>query len=322
MQIMENMEYCYVIGEIEKLLGLRFEKIQTTREGEFSLKIGKERITIDLGKRMNISYTIKEGELGKGFIEKIRKELRGTRFVSIYQHNMDRIIVLEFEGIKKYFLILEMFGKGNMILVCDEKILACYKNESWADRKIRINERYIFPKSNIAENLNEIISEKYIISSMMRLPLGKKYSREILLRCKIDEKAPGNSLANGQMEKIEKEIEKIKSGLKPYGFYRNGKICGFGLAKLGEFKDLEAKEFEAFSKVIDEYYINFVETETESEATKKIKKRLVEQKKQLNEFLEDEKKYREIGDKIYENYPKIEELIKKERGKPKIEIEL
>ncbi len=319
---MENIEYTYIIGEMRNLIGLRFEKIQKTGEEEISIKVGKEKIVIELGKRMNISYFLKEGENEKGFIEKIRKELGRTRLDNIYQHNNDRIIVFEFSNEKKYLFIFEMFGKGNAILVCNNIILACKKNESWSDRKIKVNEEYKFPKTNIVDDIREAISEKYIISSMMRLAFGKKYSKEILQKCNINEKTPGNSLTKNDIEKINVEIKKLKENLIPHGFYENDKIVGFGLANFAEFQKCTAKKFDSLSRVIDEYYKNFSEIETESEKTKKLQKRLIEQENQLLEFSKEEQEQRNIGDKIYENYEKLEEFIKKERGKPKIEIEL
>lgn len=301
MRAMENIEYWFMLKELEELIGKRFEKMQEVKEEKFILKIGKERVVVELGKRMNIAFRIEEGSSENGFVKKTRKELKGFILRKIYQKNMDRIIVFEFEGKEgKKELIFEMFAKGNAVLVSEGTIIGVYKKESWSDREIKLRETYKFPKSNIVGNLREALSEKYIISSMMRLPLGKVYAKEVLRKLDIDEKTPGNKLKKEDIEKIEKEIEKLKNNFVPIGLSEN------------------PEKFKSLSEMIDEYYSR--EVEEKSQRILKLENRLEEQEKQLEELGKKENEYREIGDKIYEKYSEIEEILKKEKGKKEIEI--
>ncbi len=325
MRTMENLEYSQIIKEIEVLSGNRFEKMQEIEKGKITLKIGKERIVCELGKRLNIAYNLEIGDSKNGFVQKVRKELKGFRFVKVFQYNKDRIIVFGFEkGEEKKELIFEMFGKGNAILIQDSKILSCYKREKWADREIKQKELYRFPKSNIVEKFVEILSNKYIVSCMMRLPLGKRYVKEILKRVGVNEQKLGEDLEEIELKNIQKEMEKIKKEIVHLGFYKDGEIVDYGLTEFEKYKGLDIRKFEKLSEVVDLYYFKGlgVIEEKESKKIKKLKRRLEEQEKTLEELQEKEKKYKEIGDKIYEKYNEIEEILKKEKKKRELEIEI
>ncbi len=310
---MENIEYAYVLAEMKGLVGNSFEKISEIEKGKLQMKIGKERITIELGKRMNIAYYINEGDTDHPFVQKVRKELKGARLTKIEQKEKDRVIAFYFEREGEKLLIFEMFGDGNSILVSQGKTLACYGNESWSDREVKAGREYKFPKSNIVENLKDAISEKYVISAMLRLPLGKKYAKEILNRVGIEEKKPGNELSKGEIGEIEQEIEKIRKEFSPIGFYSKEGIVDYGLVLFKEYssEEFEKRKFESLCRAIDEFYHSSVEKIGKSKKLEKLEKRLEEQLKALEEIKIKEEEYRKLGDRIYEKYSEIEEIIKK-----------
>jgi len=313
MRTMENIEYSYVLSEMVNLVGKGFEKISEIEKGKLQMKIGKERITIELGKRMNIAYYLEEGDTDHPFVQKARKELKGARLEKIEQRNKDRVIVFYFEREGEKLLIFEMFGEGNVILASNGKTIACYKNESWSDREVKAGVEYKFPKSNIVEKLADAISEKYIISAMLRLPLGKKYAKEILKRVGIEERKPGNELSKGEIENIEKEIEKIKKEFSPIGFYSKEGLVEYGLIEFEEYSpiEFEKKKFENLNRAIDEFYHSGVSKSEKSKKLEKLEKRLEDQLKAREEIRIKEEEYKTIGDRIYEKYSEIEEIIKK-----------
>jgi len=199
-----------------------------------------------------------------------------------------------------------MFAEGNAILELNGKTLSCYKREQWKDRETKSNSPYLFPQSNIKQSIFEVISDKYIISCMMQLPLGKKYAKEILRRLEIEEKTPGSSLCEGDLKNIEKEIEKLKKDLAPYGIYKEDKLIDYSL-----FEEENSKPEKPFSKLIDEFYRN--PQEIKSPNLDKIERKLETQVKYLEELKQEEIRLREIGDKLYEKYLEVEEAIKKKQ---------
>ena len=322
MRSLTSLEYSFLLNELKKIFGKYFTKVYQVAENKFRFKFGDIEITCEPGVRLNISKYIEQGEgEAKGFVRAIREELENKRVKDVYQQNKDRIIVIEFER-EELKLIFEMFGKGNIILVKGEETIAAMKEEEWSDRVIKKGEKYNFPKSNVAENIETVISEKYIIVSMMQLPLGKEYAKEALIRCSIDEKKQGSKLTNDEIKCIEKEIHEIVKSAKPYGFYENKELVNYGLTEFKAYEALEKKEFETFSELLEEYYMK--QREDRNEELEKLQFRLDEQTKKLEEMKNEETEYKKIGDYLYENYEEIEKILNtaKESNSDEIETKL
>lgn len=298
---MSNLEYSFIVKELSSLLGKHFSKIRKMNEDTYRMKIGNIEILCQLGVRIHKTKYIEEPEPHDKFVQKLEKELVNAKLLSIEQLNNDRIISFNFD---KGNLVFEMFGKGNIILLKDEKIICAYKNEKWADREIKVGLGYSPPK----KPSDEIeVSDRYIIVSLTKLPLGKEYALEVLARLGIDEKTPGNKLNTEQLSKLEKEIEKIKKSCQPCMFIQDGRPFDFSLTELSSYSTHESKKFQSLSEAIDEFYYA---REAPNEQLEKLKKRLEKQKERLESLKGEEKENRQKGDLIYENYSKVEESIK------------
>ena len=232
-------------------------------------------------------------------------------------------------------LIFEMFSKGNSILIenTSNKILAVYKREHWSDRILKPNELYSYPKNDSVSlnQLSSIFSDRYVISCLMKLGIGKKYVKEALFRAKIEEKKPGNELSPNEISRLQEILTNMLNSLKPIGFFDSSKqiIVDFALTHLSQYnKEVEEREYSTFSEIIEEYYSKLkAKIPKKSKKLEKLENRLKKQEEQLKLFLAEEEKYRAIGTAIYNNYDKIEELInnvrKKDKNKKiKIELEL
>jgi predicted ribosome quality control (RQC) complex YloA/Tae2 family protein len=298
---MSNLEYSFIVTELQHLAGKHFGRIRKIGEGLYRMKIGNIEVICEAGVRLHTTKYIEEAQAHDKFVEKTEKELDNAKLLSIEQVNKDRIVSFNFD---KGNLIFEMFGHGNIVLVKEGKTVTAMKFESWSDREIKPHATYHSPSSKPSEKLEP--SEKYIIVSMMKLPFGKGYALEALERQKIDEKSPGNKLSKDQIEKLEEEIESITKSAKPYLFLKNGKPFDFTLTKLTQYENLEIKEFKSLSEAADEYYANLPEENPELE---KLLKRLEKQKERLTLLKEEEKSYRNMGDYIYQHYNEIEQIL-------------
>lgn len=309
MRSMATIEYRYLVNELQQLIGKRFSKMYFIKENIYRLKIGSTDIVCEPGKRMHITKIIEEAQEADGITEKIRKELKNSRLNGIKQINNDRVLVFEFDKGELYF---EMFAKGNIIFVKDGKTVVALRNEKWADREIRTRKEYKPPKSSVVNKLEETISKKYIVSSMMKLPLGKEYVKEILRECEIDEKTPGSKLACSQKDCIETEIHKLQKKQQPYLHLKDDQIADYGLM---EFSGYENQKTSTFGEALDEYYSK-TRRKTSPEL-EKLERRLKQQKEHLLELNELEKELKAKGDYVYENYQKMENVIKICKEDPK-----
>jgi len=304
MKTMTALEYSYLIqNELSQIVGKHFDKIYDAGENKFRIKIGAD-ITCEVGVRINLSKYIEKTETLSGFSKKMRKELQGSKLLKIYQYNSDRVVVFEFT---KGNLIFEMFGKGNVILVREDVTVAALKNESWSDREIKAKKEYKFPKTKTVEELPDQLPERYIISVLMNLPLGKPYSLEILSRCGIDEKKQANELSKKERDCVNNEIEKIKGTLTPCGFYDGENLVDYGLIKFGKYEKLQTRQFNTLSEVIDDYYHQ--EKKAESPKLEKLERRLQKQYESLERMKEEEEEKKKTAEYMKENYEKLEEIL-------------
>jgi len=304
MHIFSSLDYSFLVNELARSLnGKHFNRMRKLGESIYRLKIGTSEIICELGIRIHFTKYIEPTEDDK-FTEKLNKELDNAKLLSIEQINNDRIVAFQFD---KGSLIFEMFGKGNAVLVRDGKTICASTYESWSDREIKPGSPYQPPKTAPSKNLE--VSDKYIIVSLMRLPLGKEYALEALARCGIDEKTPGNSLSGNKILALEQEIKHIREQAKPYAFYEKEKMVDFSLAKLRKYQNtqsFETRGFASLSEVADEYYAHLEKSNPKLE---KLLDRLEKQKERMHILLEEEKTYREKGDLIYADYQKIEEIL-------------
>jgi predicted ribosome quality control (RQC) complex YloA/Tae2 family protein len=311
MHKMNNLEYFFLVDELARqLAGKRFGRIRKLKEGVYRMKIGPLEIICEPGVRIHITKYIEAAEQSDKFIDKINKDLDNARLIGIRQINNDRIVSFDFElkaapgtG-NSASLVFEMFGEGNSILVRDGKIVSAAKYETWSDREIKAGSGYRPPKTAPSDKLE--ITDKYIIVSLMKLPLGKEYALEALARCGIDEKTPGKSLSGNKLLELERAINGLKAGARPYAFGMEGKIADFALAKLEKYKNMEIRESASLSDAADEYYSKL---ETPNPKLEKLLERLEKQKERLNALAEEERSLRSAGDYVYEHYQEAERII-------------
>jgi predicted ribosome quality control (RQC) complex YloA/Tae2 family protein len=301
MHKMSNLEYSFIVRELGlQLNGKHFGRIRKIGENVYRMKLAGVEILCELGVRIHSTKYIEPAESDK-FTEKVEKELDNARLSEIRQINNDRIVSFVFD---KGELIFEMFGEGNAILVKGGNAVCAHKYESWSDREIKAGAPYKPPKTAPAERLE--VTDKYIIVSLMKLPLGKDYALEALSRLKIDEKTPGNSLSGNQIMKLEQEIARLQAEAKPAAFFENGKMLDFALARLSKYSKLETAEPGTLSEAADEYYAHLEKTNPKLD---KLKERLEKQSERLSELQGEEKADKEKGDFIYANFQKAEEII-------------
>ena len=302
MRRMNNLEYAFLADELARALaGKHFGRIRKLGENAYRMKIAGFEVMAELGTRIHLTKYIAESESADKFVEKAGKELENARLLAVEQLNKDRILAFEFDKGK---LIFEMFGEGNVVLVRGGITICAHRYESWSDRQIKGGEPYSPPRNVPQDSIEP--GEKYIIVSLMRLPLGKEYAQEALIRCGIDEKEPGRNLSGNKLLRLEQEISSIRSEARPYVFLDGQKIIDYALSPLTKYSGLATRMMPSLSEAADEFYQYAEKPNPELE---KLLGRLEKQKERLASLLEEEREYRAKGDFIYEKYAEAENLI-------------
>lgn len=300
---MVGIEYAYIAEELNRIIGRKhLQKFQKVAESTYRLRFEKFDVICELGRRINITRYIEETEEADNFVQKVRKEIIGKRLTEVKQINNDRIIQFLFDD---FSIVFEMFKNGNAILLKNNIIEAALREEKWATRMIKRGIVYV-PPPPPPKTLEETLSEKPIIISLIKLSFGKNYASEIIKRAGVDERKPGNELDEETIKRIKIEMEFHR---EPFVFLIDGKTIDFGLTKFRFYEKMQAEKTETLSEAADRYYWENKKTE-ESRETKKLLDRLKKQEEHLKELEKLEEEYKTAAEWIYSNYTYVETLIK------------
>jgi len=317
MKALSGLEIAEIVSEIQELAGSRVDNVyQVEKRIFFELYLGRRSfLVVEAGKRLNISEKKEAApKIPPGFCTLLRKRLKGLRLTEIVQHEFDRVVVLKFQGKETYFLVAELFAKGNLIL-CDSdmKIVQPLKVEFWRGRSIKPKTDYIFPpsgpnlltidKSGFLGVLEE--SKKNLVSTLVSIGLGKR-GEEVCDKLKIEREIEIPNLNKNSLDIIWKEVKALVD---------------------------EVPNSKGLNKIVDQKFSEGIEEEHEEEVEKKeetAKKKWEKHRKDLEtavvEIEKGIKSNQKMGEWIQANNLEVQKIldgVKKDRkaGVSKAEIE-
>ncbi|MGL4669039.1 MAG: ribosome rescue protein RqcH [Methanobacteriaceae archaeon] len=237
MKVMSNVDIFAVCKELNELLtGARVDKSfqpdKNTVIMRFHVKgTGRIDLVLEAGVRIHKSeYPLENPKIPPSFPMLLRKRLKGANVIHIKQHNFDRVVEIKFQKETTYTLIIELFSKGNIILLDEEgNIVMPLKRKRWGFRDISSKKEYIYPsKSGIDpfENLdnkekltNELTnifkeSDRDLIRTLAGNNLGGLYAEEIILQTGLDKTKLAADVNNDEVAKIVDAFDSTFSPLK------------------------------------------------------------------------------------------------------------
>ncbi|MBU1245564.1 MAG: NFACT family protein [Nanoarchaeota archaeon] len=309
--MLTSLDLYFMIKELSFLESSKLSQVYNPKKKQlllqFHTKVGKVILNIEEDK-IFLTEDKEQQETATNLAMFLRKKLSNAVVKKIEQKDFERILIITLQKEKKFQLIIELFSKGNVILIDENnKILACVENQSWRDRNIRPGIAYEFPPTQnnflklTKKQLKEIIetSKKSSIVKILAtdLNLGGNYAEELCFLSKIDKNSKDINI-----DKLLKEIENIKeSKLKP-----NKAIDEtFPI-------DLKTKTNKKYFKTFSEAIESIKTTDSAYEKRlNQLNKRLEDQKQQLRDLEEKSITHKKIGDLIYQDYNRIQELVNK-----------
>lgn len=270
----------------------------------------------------------------KNFVQYLRKYLKNAYIKTITQVENERIIKLELEykdpetkEVKIYYLILELFANGNVILVDkDMTILNSLEKKKFKDRTVMVKDTYELPPAKELNLFNPKLDllEKELKETdlsivkflAIKFGIGGKFAEEICELTQIDKNINANELKKEQIKQITEKLSKIiNTPLHAYNVLdENDKIIDFIPFDFISIKNKKVENI-SFNEAIKNYYESEQE-ETEDQKEKeygkelaKLINRLKKQESQKDEILIDYEKLNGIGNKIYDNFSLLEELL-------------
>ena len=246
-------------------------------------KEGQRFLLLSIPDSIELRDVKPEGENREtGFGRWMRSNLKGAIIQEITQIGSERVIEIK---LRDYSIFIELYGKGNIIVTEKGKIRISLEKQIQKDREIKKGEEYVPPTSFdtynanakdfdqlIKENTDSDLNASKLLAT--KLGLGGAYASQLCEILKID---------------ADSEISSLK-----------GKDLKEGVKKLLE-SDIDIKK------------IKVVAPKKESAYDKKLKKIdsiISNQKKTLEKSNKDIVELNNMGEFIYNNYAKFEELGK------------
>ena len=337
MKAMSNVDIYAISSELKKLLkDARFQKAYQPSKDTVLIRFhvpgfGRRDVIFQAGMRVHITnYPPPNPKVPPGFPMLLRKYLNGGTVTQVRQHHFDRIMEIEIQKEHKYTLIIELFSKGNIILLDEEgQIILPLKRKLWQDRRISSKETYKYP---LERGLNPIHAEKEeikdlfldsdtdIIRTLAKSGFGGLYAEEIVLRAGVTKDRPAQEISDEELESIYKAIKEIFQPLLVAEFHpqiiSEGKDDVLPL-NLKIYEKYPSKVFPSFNEAADEFYssivgddIKKVQEDIWAAEVGKFTKRLRIQKETLDKFEKTVVESKIKGDLLYSHYQEVEGVMR------------
>jgi len=339
---MSNFDINAIISELTQ----RFSKSELKNIFELNDKFffrfrtkteGTQLLVIEPGKRIHVTKFKRDFPPSpSGLCKAFRIHIKGKWLKSIYQYDFDRICVLEFEAHEKvYTLIVELFGKGNLILISPaDRILVAKNYKKMRDRDIHPGIEFKFPPSTgrnfIEADLDWVKGkllereEKDIVFLISKtLNVGKIFAQEICLRMDLDTKLKSEDITEEIIESIITGVKKLRrsaksSKLQPI-IYRDSKtdeVVEISPFPMKVYEEYEKEKHESFSEALDLHFstldsdkVSSVEFKVEEKKIEQLTKVRQKQEDHLKNLLEQVEKEKDKGNRIYLYLAEIDELL-------------
>ena len=338
---MSNVDIFTISNELNNLLsGARVDKsFQPTKDivvMRFHVPgTGRIDLVMQCGSRIHTSqYPLENPTTPPTFPMLLRKRVKGAHVESIKQHNFDRVVEIRVKKDKYYTIIVELFDKGNIILLDeDNNIILPLKRKRLSTRDISSKIEYEFPEERginpitvTEKEFKEIFndSESDVVRTLAINGLGSLYAEEVIKRAneitELDKNTPNSELTEKQLEGLYGGFKDLFDNLsedtiRPQIVKSENKEDVVAL-DLKKYDNFEKTYFESFNEACDEFYSKKVNTSIkntrESAWNKKVnkfEKRLRLQQETLDNFHKTIEDSQHKGEIIYSNYTTIENIV-------------
>jgi len=226
MKAMTNVDIHAISSELKRSLkDARFQKAYQPTKDTVLIRfhvpgIGRRDVVFQAGLRVHITqYPPQNPKVPPSFPMLLRKYLSGATVSEVRQHHFDRILEIEFQKEHRYTLIIELFSKGNIILLDEEgQIILPLKRKLWQDRKISSKETYKYPPERginplhaTRDEIKELFSgsDTDIIRTLAKSGFGGLYAEEIVLRAGVVKDKEAASISEEEVDSVYNALREV-----------------------------------------------------------------------------------------------------------------
>jgi predicted ribosome quality control (RQC) complex YloA/Tae2 family protein len=299
---MSSLDIMVCARELKNAIGARVDNVYEFN-GVFLLRLrspgrGRQDLLLEPGRRVHLTNKkYKPPRKPSPYAMLLRKHLANTQLAAAEQPDLERILELKFRGKEELLLVLELFGKGNMIL-CDDQlnIIQPYRVEVWRHRVLRSRERYTLPPRkgfNMREldvqGLRRALGEApdVVRPLAINLNIGGSLAEEICARAAVEKSRKPSELSEGEFTAILQSIESLLTQ-EPAAciVYDDGKPVDVLPFDFKTHTGKRVKRFDSFNEALDEYFSTLAVASAAEKQRKRfeaelgrLRRRLVEQEK-------------------------------------------
>ncbi|MFW9943417.1 MAG: ribosome rescue protein RqcH [Candidatus Sifarchaeia archaeon] len=342
-ETMSNTDIRLILPELKEAAEGSFVKNVYQYGDVFVLKLykpagGTSQLLFQVGHRIHLTeFRRVAPRVPPKFCAALRKYLRERKVLSVSQHDLDRIVVIEIgDESSSHKLVVELFGNGNLLLLDpNDTIFVALRYRKMKDRDVVPKAKYEFPPLRGVDILalerdsfEEILADSNasaVRTLASRLNLDALSCEEICTLGGIEPDAKVSALDSQEMKDLAggflQFIEKFKSGInEPRVVYDDSEEEQSSVAFLPFmfeiYSELPGDTFASFSQAIDSFFgvsdNELIEEEIQDAHTKERARleRIIE--KQEESILRLEKKaesLRASGEMIYANFQLAQEIL-------------
>lgn len=315
-----SLELMALVHELQFLVQGKLTHIYHPQEKELLFQIhvpnqGKQLLKIIPGKWLCLTQRKDITVKPSSFCMQLRKYIDNASIKSLMQKDSERIIIFELEKEKKFFIIIELFSKGNVILTDEHNsIIGVLEQQVWKDRAVKPGQKYVFPPIDVhwkeltPQQLFEILhqSQKRNVATALAtdIGLGGVYAEELCARAGISKDLLPREVALLDARKLMQSFQEMLRVVQaPQGYVYAEQVTPFLLQGAAPLKIMET-----YNEAIDAL-IPFTITSPYEKKIKALEMTIASQEESLREFHHNAAENTHRAELIYEKYAPLQKLL-------------
>ncbi|MBN1275043.1 NFACT family protein [Candidatus Woesearchaeota archaeon] len=326
---LSSLDVHYLIRELRPLIQDAYvDKVYQDKEDFLirmrSPKTGKQQLYIKVPDALFLTeHRFPWPRQPGGFCMQLRKHLTNAQLKGAEQHGFDRIVELVFlKGDKAWRLVIELFSKGNVVLVNEEGVIRGVMDlQRWKDRTLRVNAPYEYPpgKENPLDltqgefsSLFADAGKEVVKFCAATLGLGGKYAEELVSRLGFEK---------GRKDLDVRELSLLHEGFKELLEVEPSPVVEDGDAAPFPLKGWDGEAQPSFSAAVEQLVVAEKAGAIDASvagvtASRKDKHQRIidEQSLKLGGYRASAEENRRKGEFIYERYQELSSLFEELRS--------
>ncbi|MBI4440587.1 NFACT family protein [Candidatus Woesearchaeota archaeon] len=322
---LSSFEVACVVEELQVLVGGILDSFTMPDKKELFLGVhkgGKAYIRLVAGKVLYLTHEKKLAERPSGFCSFLRKHLDQARLIKVVQASGERVVSFCCEARAGAFeLVVELYGKGNILLLQDGCILGCAETKTWKDRVIAAGEKYaVTAKAGLDwEQVCTCSAHDSLVKALAADGgLGGLYAEELCLRAQVSKNLSPKEISPVQCRKLKdvwmRMVDEKKAG---YCIFKEGALIDVTPLRLLQHDGLDVQEFPLFSDALAFAWAQEEEAADVADVRRRIEKLatiIVEQQKNIASWEKEREEALQTAEYIYHHYTEVHALLEAARA--------